>query len=1038
MVGGLAIGAAGATVAAAWWAAGEIRSSSLQARLLSRYVADLRFDVEPGSSSPIRYPDAGPYDQRFGYHRLPSMIERLQANGYAVTGQARMSPAMVELVDYGLFPPYREKNQAGLELLDCRAEPIFVARYPQRVYEDFDAVPPLLARTLLFIENRELLDDAWPTRNPAIEWDRLAKAVVDQALQLVDDGRSAHGGSTLATQIEKYRHSPEGRTMSAVEKLRQMASATLRAYLYGEDTRPRRREIVADYLNTVPLAARPGFGEVNGIGDGLFAWYGRDFDEVNRLLSDDRVSAVEPGDDGGLLARRALAYKQALSLMVAQRRPSHYLLDGRGDLAELTDSHLRILAQAGIIDPELRDAALRVSLRAQDRNEAATAEAAGTAELRASSFVDRKAPTAMRARLASLLGLSRNYDLDRIDASAITTLDSRAQRAATEVLQSLKTREGARAAGLYGFRLLGEHDDPSRLTFAFTLYERGAHANLLRVQTDNHDQPFDINDGARLDLGSTAKLRTLVSYLEIVAELHRRWADATPAELAAAEVADGDALGRWAKSHLMQASDRGLPAMLDAAMARRYSASPAESFFTGGGLHRFRNFDARDDGRTVTVTEALRNSVNLPFIRMMRDIVHYQMFNASDSSPTILADRDDPARQAYLARFADHEGREFLSRFWRKYRGRSPQQAEELLLASVRPSPARLASVFHGIEPRTGAGELAEFLDRRLDGPGVSSGLADSLSERYGADSLSLADRGYVAGVHPLELWLVAFLRQHPEARFGEVLAASTQERQQVYGWLFKTRNKQAQDLRIRNMLEVEAFREIHRSWRRLGYPFESLTPSYASSLGASGDRPAALAELMGIIANGGLRLPISRVDSIVFARDTPYETHVGNRALPSGRVLPAEVADTVRRALVDVVENGTARRLGGVLKTADGTPVEIGGKTGTGDHRHDVHGRGGQLISSRVVNRTASFAFVIGDRYFGTVMAYVSEPYAANYRFTSALPTQLLKSLAPALLPMLEDGGCGPQREPAEPPPGIELVRADRAPEPGKVAAAR
>src|SRR5690606_1399513 len=108
----------------------------------------------------------------------------------------------------------------------------------------------------------------------------------------------------------------------------------------------------------------------------------------------------------------------------------------------------------------------------------------------------------------------------------------------------------------------------------------------LRVQTDNHDQPFDINDGARLDLGSTAKLRTLVSYLEIIAELHRRWADASAAELAAIEVADGDTLGRWAKSYLSQNGDRSLPAMLDAAMARRYSASPAESFFTGGGVHR--------------------------------------------------------------------------------------------------------------------------------------------------------------------------------------------------------------------------------------------------------------------------------------------------------------------------------------------------------------------------------------------------------------------------------------------------------------------
>ena len=92
------------------------------------------------------------------------------------------------------------------------------------------------------------------------------------------------GGSTLATQIEKYRHSPEGRTGSTTDKLIQMASATLRAYQDGEDTTGSRRQIVLDYLNTVPLSAKPGYGEVNGIGDGLWVWYGRDFEQVSKLL----------------------------------------------------------------------------------------------------------------------------------------------------------------------------------------------------------------------------------------------------------------------------------------------------------------------------------------------------------------------------------------------------------------------------------------------------------------------------------------------------------------------------------------------------------------------------------------------------------------------------------------------------------------------------------------------------------------------------------------------------------------------------------
>ena len=57
--------------------------------------------------------------------------------------------------------------------------------------------------------------------------------------------------------------------------------------------------------------------------------------------------------------------------------------------------------------------------------------------------------------------------------------------------------------------------------------------------------------------------------------------------------------------------------------------------------------------------------------------------------------------------------------------------------------------------------------------------------------------------------------------------------------------------------------------------------------------------------------------------------------------MLPAEVAAALRTALSEVVEGGTARRLSGAFKLADGTPLALGGKTGTGDNRI-VIGRGG------------------------------------------------------------------------------------------------
>lgn len=978
-----------AVVGLAWLIVDEAQTSRRQAAWLSELSPQLRYEVKPGPSAAVRFPGIGPFDARLGYHGLPQLVQRLQAQGFTVAAQASWSPRMIEIVDQGLFPPYREKPQAGLALSDCRGRALAIERYPERTYGRFEAVPPLLVDSLLFIENRELLDPQFPHRNPAVEWDRFGKALADHALRQFDDAHTAAGGSTLATQIEKYRHSPEGRTDTAEEKLRQMASASVRAYLDGESTLARRRQIVVDYLDTVPLSAKAGFGEVNGLGDGLWAWYGRDFGEVNRLLSPPLANE-----------RSALAYKQALSLMVAQRRPSYYLAEGAPALRRLTDSHLRLMADAGVITPALRDAALPLGLPLHAQSAAA----------RPASFIERKAVNAVRGKLQSLMGIPRSYDLDRLDLSVTSTLDGELQRAVTTLLRSLGDREAAQAAGLYGFRLLGEGDDPSKITFSFTLFERGERSNLLRAQTDNLDQPFDLNEGARLDLGSTSKLRTLITYLELVAELHGRYGGLSSEDLAALKISPRDPLSRWARDHfarLGKAGDRSLSATLDAAMQRSYSASPAEGFFTGGGLHHFENFEPEDNRRTMTVREALTRSVNLVFIRLMRDIVHHVMARSEGESAALIDDAKNPQRQQYLARFADKEGREFIARFHRKYAGKSAQDIESRLVAGSRASPTRLAAALFALEPDATADRLGAFIEQHLPRSELSPAALQALRDKLGPGRWSLADRGYLAGLHPLELWVAAHLRQHPGATLGAAVAASAEQRQEVYQWLFRTRHKGAQDARIRNLLEVDAFGEIQKSWRRLGYPFESLTPSYASALGASGDRPAALAELMGIIVNRGMRLPMTRVTSLQFAQGTPFETRLAYQPTQAERVLAPEIAEVVRRALIGVVEEGTAKRLKGTLVRRDGSAVEIGGKTGTGDHRFDTYGRGGQVISSRIVNRSATLVFLIGDRYFGTMMAYAHEPYAANYRFTSAMPSQLLKTLTPALRPLVDGGGC-------------------------------
>ena len=118
----------------------------------------------------------------------------------------------------------------------------------------------------------------------------------------------------------------------------------------------------------------------------------------------------------------------------------------------------------------------------------------------------------------------------------------------------------------------------------------------------------------------------------------------------------------------------------------------------------------------------------------------------------------------------------------------------------------------------------------------------------------------------------------------------------------------------------------------------------------------------------------------------------------------------------MQVVDKGTARRASGALDVPDGTHVAIGGKTGTGDNRSSNYGARGQLLGSRVLSRTATFVFFIGDRHFGTVTAYVPGADAENYRFTSALPVQILKTLAPVLKPIASGSGTSCMPSPAAP----------------------
>src|SRR5690606_37402564 len=268
------------------------------------------------------------------------------------------------------------------------------------------------------------------------------------------------------------------------------------------------------------------------------------------------------------------------------------------------------------------------------------------------------------------------------------------------------------------------------------------------------------------------------TYLEVIAELHGRYAGQSPAALRQVEVARQDHLTRWVLDQLIARPDLGLRDLLEAALERKYSASPYETFFTGGGAHTFSNFKREDNARIPTLRTALRESINLPFIRLLRDLVRYSTYHGEGNSAALLQDDKHPLRADYLKRFADREGTTFLLRFWRKYQGQNAQQRLDTFIEGLRPTATRLAAVHRYLMPEVDEPTFAAFLKAHVHNEKLSEKKIRSLYLDYGPGAWSLPDQGYIARVHPLELWLLGFLIENPQASFREAVAASADERQ--------------------------------------------------------------------------------------------------------------------------------------------------------------------------------------------------------------------------------------------------------------------
>ncbi|HKA24954.1 MAG TPA: transglycosylase domain-containing protein, partial [Candidatus Eisenbacteria bacterium] len=319
----------------------ELRTATFQSRFFPLLASRLTWQLGPGESPAIRFPETGPFDVTRGYSRIPEFRSRLEQRGFRVVEQSRFSPSLIFVAKLGLSPPAHERATAGLVILDKEGEKIYDATARLHTFRSYDEIPPVIVRSLLAMEDQHIQlgsDDV----NPAVDWARFGRAALFSGASKLGLPVPFQGGSTLAMQMEKYRHSSGGRTGSIPDKLRQVAEASLRAYRPGNDVREVQRRLVVDYLNSVPLGGAPNYGEVHGIGEGLKVWFGLDPDSVYDVLRDPPSWNAE-----------ARALKPVLALLCGVRAPTRLLGESHAELERREGFYEKRLVRLGVLEPML-------------------------------------------------------------------------------------------------------------------------------------------------------------------------------------------------------------------------------------------------------------------------------------------------------------------------------------------------------------------------------------------------------------------------------------------------------------------------------------------------------------------------------------------------------------------------------------------------------------------------------------------------------------------------------------------------------------
>ncbi len=960
-----------------------------------------KLESKPGQSQSwdIPIPDS-PRWKREGIAYYSQLFTALNNAGFRVDKDTHLvlTPQAKKLMDMGIVPynHYQGRAFSGIRISDRHKKTVYQYEHPNQ-FKNFAHISPFILKALLVWENDKLRHLLFPPEkknheeqknndegielNYLIEGPRIVKSLAEYLHYKITGEGAYSGGSTLMTTLEKITNTPGGRTQNINDKIKQMIGAGL--HLYADNSNTGVKKALVDFLNTVPMAGGPKSytGELYGFGASYYAWFGYTIDELNeQLKSKDRAIRVQ-------------AFKNICAIIVSIRRPSELLLEPE-----------RIERQANVLlrrlkQKKLLNSALYIKARALKPawNSQSNGRVQPDYSVHREAFSVRNQYTQMvRQAVAKKSGIekARRVNLQTVDSMPVAielNTDARLEQSIHKVLDEMYSEVAQQSPFVQSNQkgLLNDLtlDELEQIKYGVMVLEIDKNRQWkILANTDTQSKVvYNPAKQGRFQWGSTAKLRVLVNYLMIIHD---------EARLLQSELGQGNAerllqykkssvkIKRLLATYISRHPEADMDKILNLAMSRRISAAPGEKFLTGESWHQFHNYQKSDDRKNPNLWQMTTQSINLAFVRLMRDVVDYYIDQLGYDKVAILKDRHNLVRKRIIDDAVKQDEAVYLEgmNFF------VAQIQKHFLSTSLRSAGNEQERVR---EP----GSDKEITDKEIIGKAreIARNIKNSSSrevKKYRRLASLLKRITYYE-----KPWLLARVRNYDSTTPASVVAQERRILQQTSRWL--RTNKFWIKNTLYTYLEQQAFAKgVTSAWKKLGYPF-NVSPSYAVVLGSSGDTPMSLLELTGTLLNEGMQEKnITAIERIVLAPGSEFETTFKAQHQQEA-IIPKEVAMIARKAMEGVLQKGTAI-------FASRHPLmqfvqSAGAKTGTGDNRHN----------QKSVNRSAAVLSILDNgkgkaKYAVCITMSVVKGDIQRYKFTSKIPVRILSRIADHLTPII------------------------------------